>query len=101
MGAQEGDTDDGGVSLTTGSTMDFESENGMYSPTRFECSIKLFKVFFFIGHKSWNMQIPFFLIDPLTCGTILIRRCTATPSTNRTLPSEMPSSPAQVEDDRW
>ena len=43
MGAQEADTDDGGVSLTTGSKMDFESENGMYSPTSFECSINLFK----------------------------------------------------------
>jgi hypothetical protein len=47
MGAQEADTDDGGVSLTTGYTMDFDSENGMYSPTRFECSIKLVKVKFF------------------------------------------------------
>ena len=44
MGAQEAGTDDGGVSLTTDSTMDFDSENGMYSPPRFEYSIYLFKL---------------------------------------------------------
>jgi hypothetical protein len=61
MGAQEADTDDGGVSLTTGSTMDFDSENGMYSPPMFECSASLFNLkTIFVEHKSWNMQIPFF-----------------------------------------
>jgi hypothetical protein len=43
MGAQEVDMDDGGVSLTTGSTMDFESEVGMYFPPRFERSMNLFQ----------------------------------------------------------
>lgn len=66
IGAQDVDTDDGGVSLTTGSTMDFESEVGMYFLPIFECSINLFNLkIIFIEHKSWNMQIPFFLIDPL------------------------------------
>jgi hypothetical protein len=63
MGAQEADTDDGGVSLTTGSTMDFDSEGGMYFPPMFECSISLFKLkIIFVEHKSWNMQTPFFLL---------------------------------------
>ncbi|PMD13400.1 hypothetical protein NA56DRAFT_712151 [Hyaloscypha hepaticicola] len=77
MGPQEIDMDDGGVSLTNDSTMDFESEVG------------------------WNMKIPFFLMNPLNGGIMLIRHFPATPSTNRALPLDMPSSLAQVEDDRW
>jgi hypothetical protein len=50
MGAQEADTDDGGVSLTTG-----------YTPPMFECSASLFNLeTIIVEHKSWNMQIPFF-----------------------------------------
>jgi len=43
MGPQEVDMDDGGVSLTTGSTMDFDSEIGMYFSPRFERSMNLFQ----------------------------------------------------------
>lgn len=38
--AQETDTDDGGVSLTTGSTMDIDSERSMFFPFSFKSTLR-------------------------------------------------------------
>jgi hypothetical protein len=49
LAEQETDTDDGGVSLTTGSTMDVDSEPGMHIPLSFDCllSAGIFKPILF------------------------------------------------------